>query len=178
MPTSPQFAALLNKYGGGLIHMELFPVVLALAITPEERRRVRRARLKMKQIIRQVNGNTLNPTAVLDGTDYDYKAVEGLDLTIENDQDQLVVDFNVVLSFSASPAIVRFALFIDGVLDTSQAIEVTSVATAAVAFTGFFAPLIGPGAHRIALNMTCDNAVTATFTARQRRMQVQGLLGT
>jgi hypothetical protein len=172
-----EWGALFNFAGGGLLHMQVFPIVVTLATTPEERRRVRRAKLKMKQIIRQVQGNTLSPTVALDGTDYDYKAVEGLDLTIENDQEQLVVDFNVVVSFSASPAIVRFALFIDGVLDTTQAIEITSVATVALSFTGFFAPLIGPGAHRIALYMTCDSAVTATYTAKQRRMRVQGLLG-
>ena len=133
--------------------------------------------MQATQIARQVFGNTNSPTLVLDGTDYDYQVVEGLDVTIENDQPMILVDFNAVISFSVNPGIVRFAMNVDNAVDSSQVIEITSTATAAVMFAGFFALTIGPGSHRYRLTMSCDNAATATLTAKQRRMRVQGMIG-
>lgn len=172
-----QWAALFNFAGGGLIHMELFPAAPIAPLSLEIRRRRRRFSMNTKQLVRYVGGNTVAPTAAVDGTDYDFKAVEGLDVTVENDQDQVLIDFNLVASFSANPGIVRFALFIDGVLDSSQTIETTWAVTTAAMFAGFFAPIVGPGSHRYALYCTADNAVTITFTAKQRKMRVQTLLG-
>ena len=126
---------------------------------------------------RRVQGILSAPTLVLAGTGGDFQAVDGLDLTLEHDSDVVLIDFQCVISFSVSPVIVHFAVNVDNAVDMSQTIDVTSVATAALLFSGSFALNIGPGTHRYRLFMTTDAAVTATFTGRQRALRVGSLLG-
>lgn len=179
MPRTPksQWAALFNFAGGGLIHMELFPTAPLPPLTLEQRRAIRRFRVNVKQMIRQVLGILQAPTIVAAGTGYDLQAVDGLDVTMENDQDQVMVDGSIVASFSANPGIVRMALFIDNAVDMAQVIDITWAVVTAAVFPFLFAPNVGPGSHRYRLYMTTTNAVTITLTAAQRRMRVCTLLG-
>jgi len=126
---------------------------------------------------RRVQGIISATTLVLAGTGSDFQAIDGLDVTLEHDSDIVMLDFQAVMSFSGSPAIVHFAVNVDNSVDLSQTIDVTSVATVALLFSGSFALTVGPGTHRYRLYMTTDNAVTATFTGRQRVLRVGSLLG-
>jgi hypothetical protein len=177
MPTSPQFAALLNQYGGGLIHMEIYPVAKPPPLTPEQKRRRRRFAMQVKQLMRVASGVLQAPTIVAAGTGYDLQAVDGLDVTVENDQDAVMIDGSVVASFSANPGIVRLGVFIDNAVDMTQLVDITWAVVTAAVFPFVFAPIVGPGAHRYRLYMTTTNAVTITLTAAQRRMRVATLLG-
>lgn len=177
MTISAEFAAALNVCGNGLVHMEIFAVAPTPPLTLEQRRARRRMKVNIKQMIRQVLGVLQAPTITAAGSGYDFQAVDGLDITIENDQDVVAIDFSVVASFSANPAIVRFALFVDNGVDMSQVVDVTWAVTTAAQFNGFFAPNVGPGSHRYRLYMTTTNAVTITLTAAQRQMRVATLLG-
>jgi hypothetical protein len=178
-PVRPELARLLNKYGGGRVHMGLFPVgpLPPPVVSVEARRRIRRELMGARLMARRVQGILSAPTLVLAGTGGDFQAIDGLDLTLEHDSDIVMVDFQAVISMSGSPAIVHFAVNVDNSVDMTQTVDVTSVATAALLFSGSFALSIGPGTHRYRLYMTTDNAVTATFTGRQRSLRVASLLG-
>lgn len=174
---SVALAAEINKYGDGKVHIGLVAATFPTPLTPAARAKIRRLRMQTKQIARQVSGNAVSPTLTFDGTGFDYKEVDGLDLTMENDQELALLDFTVVASFSVSPAVVRFAVNIDNAVDSTQLAEITSVDTAAKQFAGVFTLNIGPGSHRFRLSMTTNSAVTATLTAKQRALRVQGMLG-
>lgn len=133
--------------------------------------------MNTKQLFRQVSGILQAPTIVAAGSGYDLQAVDGLDVTIENDNDIVGVDFKVTASFSANPGTVRFGLFVDNAVDMLQLVDFAWGVTTAAWFNGFFAPIVGPGSHRYRLFMTTANACTITLTAAQRNMRVATLLG-
>jgi hypothetical protein len=157
--------------------MELFTAAPVQPLSLAARRRRRRFAMNTKQLVRWTKGILAAPTIVAAGNGNDYQAVDGLDVTVENDQDAVLVDGVVTASFSANPALVRLALFVDNAIDPTQIIEFTWVVVTAALFPFMFAPNVGPGSHRYRLYMTTTNAVTITLTAQQRTMRVQTLLG-
>lgn len=171
------WATTFNPYGEGRIHMDVFGAGFPAIINRRLAKMRRRQKMSVKQVLRWAKGITSAPTIVAAGTGVDYQAVNGLDVTLENDQDQTQIDFQVVASFSANPALVRFVVAVDGVVDPTQLVEVTWAVVTAALFSGSFAPLVGAGLHRYQLYMTATNAVTITLTAQQRQMRVATLLG-
>jgi hypothetical protein len=129
-------------------------------------------------ISRWARGQVSAPTQVASGAGTDFAAIDGLDLTMEIDDNFANVDFNVAASFSANPGSISFGVSVDNAVDQSQIIQASYAGTTVIQFSGSFSLPVGPGTHRYRLFATAANAVTVTYTARDRSMRVSGLLGT
>lgn len=124
---------------------------------------------------RQVQGVQSGLAVALPGNVDSYTAINGLDMTVECDSKVLLVDAIVTCSFSGSPATTRFAVEVDGVVDTSNFATFSPTAITAIQYYGSFACAVMPGRHQIRLMMSITTARTVTFPGFYRYMRVTGL---
>lgn len=176
-PITPALAELFNRYGGGLIHMEIFR-----GRTPRGQRAVpgavRRLLMGVRLASRWARGQVSAPTQVAAGNSTDFAAVDGLDLTLEIDDSFIHIDAIISASFSVNPGSLLIGVNVDNAVDQSQIIQASYAGTTVIQFSANFSLPVGPGTHRYRIFATAANACTITFTARDRAMRVSGLLGT
>lgn len=194
---SAEKAALFNQYGRGFIHMGLFNAATVVVLVEEAGRlmkvlveekdlknlisRIKLLEDQIKQMpvvleSRLFEGVKSGATLAIAAGGNVYQPIDGLDVTLDHDSDQVMVDFAVECSFSASPGTISLAVEVDGGLDLRNMVSFQPAATSRAAYSGSVAPSPGRGRHRYRLMMTSTNANTATFTARNRHMRVTGLI--
>lgn len=125
---------------------------------------------------RFVEGISGAATLVFNGTGNDYQPVDGMNLTIDHDSDQVMVDFSVECSFSVIPGTIGFAIEVDGSVDHHNEVTYTPGVTALGRFDGSMVVNAGRGRHQYRLMMVAGVAQTTTFAGRNRHMRVMALV--
>ncbi len=125
---------------------------------------------------RQISGVQSGIAVALPGNSDAYTAIDGMDMTVDCDSTVLLVDAIVTCSFSGGPGTTRFAVEIDGNVDTTNFATFSPTPTTAIQYYGSFVAVVTPGRHRIRLMMSIGIARTVTFTGTYRYMRVTGLI--
>lgn len=121
---------------------------------------------------RNVLGIASGPTLVFAGTGNDYQAIDGMNVTLEMDQDHMAIDFYCEASASIAPGTMSFAVEVDGNVDLRNVVTFTPGVTAITEYAGSFFIMAGPGRHQFRLMMVCTTAATITFVGRNRAMRM------
>lgn len=121
---------------------------------------------------RNVLGIASAPTLVFTGSGNDFQAIDGMNVTLEMDQDHMAIDFYNENSASIAPGTISFAVEVDGSVDLRNVVTFTPGVTAITEYAGSFFIMAGPGRHQFRLMMVCTTAATITFTGRNRAMRM------
>lgn len=120
---------------------------------------------------RNVLGVSSAPTLTFAGTNNDFQAIDGMNVTLEMDQDHMAIDFYLEGSASVAPGTITIAVEVDGNVDLRNVITFTPGVTAVQQYAGSFFLMSGPGRHQFRLMMVCSTANTFTFAGRNRAMR-------
>lgn len=121
---------------------------------------------------RNVLGVQSGPTLTFAGTGNDYQVIDGLNVTLDMDQDHLALDFYCEASASIAPGTMSYAVEVDGNVDLRNVVSFTPGVTTVTQYAGSFFLMAGPGRHQFRLMMVCTAAVTITFVGRNRAIRV------
>lgn len=117
---------------------------------------------------RNILGVQSGPTLVFAGTGNDYQFIDGMNVTLDMDEDHMAIDFYNQCSASIAPGTMSYAVEVDGNVDLRNVVSFTPGDTAIREYAGSFFIMVGPGRHQFRLMMVCTTAATITFVGRNR----------